>query len=73
MATPINLRICGVEFDRVEVSGDSESQATVIVKDKTFGSFPIDASMRLEIKEDGRWKTLPLPHFIRQLFSAKVW
>lgn len=73
MATPVSLRVCGVEFDRVEVVGDTTSQVTVIVKDRTFGEFPLDASMKLEIKEDGRWKILPLPQLIRQLLLAKVW
>ena len=74
MATPVTLRVCGVEFDRIELrkSADKFSKVMVEVTDGRFGAFTLDPAMKLEIKEGGRWKMIPLDSFISHLLLAKM-
>jgi hypothetical protein len=74
MATPVTLRVCGVEFDRIELrkSTDRFSKMLVEVNDSKFGTFTLDPAMKLEIREGGRWKMIPLESFISHLLLAKM-
>jgi hypothetical protein len=73
MATPVALRVCGVEFDRIELRKSAcHSKMSVEVTDARFGVFTLDSAMRLEIREGGRWKMIPLDSFISHLLLAKM-
>ncbi len=74
MATPVSLRICGIEFDRVEIKRIPLAHAykyELEVIDKIYGSFTVTGNMLIEMKEDGRWKRIPLGSFINHLLVAK--
>jgi len=71
MAVPVNLRVCGIEFDRIELK-KSLDKTMVEVTDSRFGAFTLDHHMKLEIKENGRWKVILLESFISHLLLARM-
>jgi len=69
MAVPVNLRVCGIEFDRIELK-KSLDKTMVEVTDSRFGAFTLDHHMKLEIKENGRSSSLNLSSVTSSLLEC---
>ena len=73
-AKPLSLRACGREFSRIELRPpvDRFSEMTVEVCDPSFGSFKLTPAMKVEVKDQGRWKEIPLHILVSQLLLARM-
>ena len=74
MSTPVQLRVCGVEFDRVEVKKTPLAHAykyELEIVDRVYGTFTATSDMTIEMRDNGRWKKIPLGSFINQLLVAR--
>jgi hypothetical protein len=74
MATPVQLRVCGIEFNKVEVKKVPLAHAykyDLEVVDRVYGPFTVTSEMLVEMRDQGRWKRISLGSFINQLLVAR--